>query len=189
MTACLVVTLHGDVATAIQGLWSQLHDRWEIQRGHPLARPHLTLAAVHGPAEAGRLRSVLGPVVEAWPSFPVTSAGYGVFIGHGASSPVLHLAVTRTPRLSSLQAAVVGVLTGAGYEVDGLFDPEHWRPHVTLGDHGLTPALVGEAMRHLVEGRRGRWTLLVDNVSMLAEGSGVTFELALQGHRPTSPSR
>ena len=189
MTACLVVALHGDVATAIQGLWAQLHARLDIERSHPLARPHLTLAAVHGEPDPAILRSALAPLVEAWPPFPVTTAGYGVFTGHSATSPVLHLAVTRTPRLSRLQASLVEVLTGGGYDVDGLFDPEHWRPHVTLGDHGLTPAAVGEAIRHLVEGRRGHWTLEVDNVSMLAEGPGVTFELALRGQVQTPPRR
>ena len=71
----------------------------------------------------------------------------------------------------------------------GLFAPEHWRPHVTLGDLALTPAVVGAAIRHLVEGRRGHWTLEVDNVSMLAQGSGLTFELALRGQVPTLPRR
>lgn len=189
MTACLVVALRGDLAAAVHGLWSQLHDGWGIERSHPLALPHLTLAAVHGSPDAGQVASVLEPLSEEWPPFPVTTAGYGVFLGHGATSPVLHLAVTRTPRLSRLQAAVVGLLAGAGYQVDGLFDPEHWRPHVTLGDEGLTPAMVGGAMRHLVEARRGHWTLEVDNVSLLAEGPAVAFGLALRGKVTPPPRR
>jgi 2'-5' RNA ligase len=184
MSACLVVVLHGEPAAAIQALWSQLHERWGIERSHPSAEPHLTLATVHGDPEAAHVRAVLEASVVARPPFTVTSAGYGVFLGHGSSSPVLHLAVTRTPGLSRLQASIVELLAGAGYEVDGLSEPEHWRPHVTLGDHALTPGVVGEAVRHLVAGRHGHRTLDVDNVSMLANGPGLAFQLALRGATP-----
>ena len=187
MSVCLVAALHGPAADAIQGLWSQLDEGWGIRRSHPLARPHLTLAIVHGEPPPERLRALLEQPLAGWPSFPVTSAGYGVFVGHGLDSPVLHLAVTRTPRLSQLQAAIVAQLTAVGLEIDGLFAPEHWRPHVTLGDLALTPAMVGAAIRHLVEGRRGHWTLEIDNVSMLGPAAGFAFELALRAGAGTPP--
>lgn len=181
MADCVVVTLQGDLAAAVEALWSELERRWGLRRSHVVGSPHMTLAILQGDHHRDRLRASLAATAGTWTPFAVTGAGYGVFVGHGLDSPVLHLAVTRTPRLTTWHEAVLCDIAQAGLEIDGQSRPEYWRPHVTIADTGLTPALVGEVMSYLVERGPRHWTLDVDNVALMTIEGDMTLRLALQG--------
>ena len=182
MADCVVVILQGDVAAAVEDLWSEFERRWGLRRSHAVGSPHLTLAILQGDHHNHeRLRASLAAHAGTWTPFPVTGAGYGVFLGHGPESPVLHLAVTRTPRLTALHKAVLHDVAAAVLEVDGQTLPEYWRPHVTLADAGLTPASVGEVMSYLLERGPRHWTLDVDNVAVMTSEGEVSFRLPLSG--------
>ena len=179
MPGCVVAVLHGDAAERIELLWSEIGARWGASRGHLVAPPHVTLAIVHGDPDAAQLGPALESVASRCEAFTVSGAGYGVFVGHGSDAPVVHLAVTRTPRLSALHETVLAELTAAGFDLDGQSLPEHWRPHVTLADTGLDPGVVGSVMSFLVEQAAKRWILDVDNVGAATSAGDVTLERRL----------
>jgi len=181
MADCVVVVLDGEIAAAIVALWADLGRRWGMGRSHAVGGPHLTLAILQGDRGSDALRASLATRTREWTPFRVTGAGYGVFVGHGLESPVLHLAITRTPGLSALHEAVLHEVAAAGLHVDGQSLPEYWRPHVTLADTGLTPESLGEAMRSLVERGPRHWTLDVNNVAVITDGGHVALQLPLQG--------
>ena len=178
MGTCLVVELAGDVRTAVLRLWADLGQQWGLGRAHPSGDPHLTLAVLRGEVEPGRILTALEPIARRSAPFRTTGAGYGVFVGHG-NSPVLHLAVTRAPRLSALHQAVVNQLDALDIEVEGEYQPEHWRPHITLADRGLTPAVTGQAMAFLVASGPRHWTVTVDNLALLTAAGGESVRLDL----------
>ena len=181
MADCVVAVLHAETATRVEGLWSEIEQRWGATRSHDGAPPHVTLAIVRGEPEPARLAAALAAISERHAPFAVTGAGYGIFVGQGSESPVVHLAVTRTPRLSALHQSVVDGLVAAGLDVDGQSLADHWRPHVTLADTGLDAALVGQVAAYLVEHGPKRWTLDIDSLSVAASTGEVTLEQQLTG--------
>lgn len=181
MADCVVVTLGGHLAAAVEAVWARLEERWPVGRAHRAESPHVTLAVLRGGPDPAAVRAALEPVAAGTAPFPVTGAGFGVFAGHGDESPVVHLSLTRTPRLSALHAAVVAAATAAGGDVDGQTMPEFWRPHVTLADAGLTPALAAGVVDDLLTDGPRHWTVQVDNVAFVAAEGGVAFRLALAG--------
>jgi 2'-5' RNA ligase len=167
MAWCIAVTLDADSATAIGRLRSALNAHGTSRLAHPGAEPHISLAVVSDAWAPARLRSVLAPVASGRNPFRVTGGGYGLFTGRGVDSPVIHLAITRTPRLSALHDDIVQALRYAGCTIEGQYLPEHWRPHVTLADEGLTPRSIGAAMSFLAEHGPRRWTVQIDNVTLI----------------------
>jgi len=178
---CVVAVVHGEAGARVEGLWSEIERRWGATRSHTVAPPHVTLAIVRGRPEPARLAAALAAVSRRHATFAVAGAGYGIFVGQGSESPVVHLAVTRTPRLSALHQSVVDALVAAGLDVDGQSLADHWRPHVTLADTGLDAALVGQAVAYLVEHGPKRWTLEIDSISVAASIGEVTLEQRLTG--------
>ena len=188
MADCLVVVLDDPSGRMVRRLWHDLEGRRGAGRAHPDAAPHMTLAAVSHPHGSRAVREALRGELErlagSFPAFPVTSAGYGVFLGSDRR-PVVHLAVTRTPRLAALHAAVVHAVIACGAQPDGESTPEFWRPHVNLADEALGAADVGPIMADLVERGPKHWTIEVDNVTLLPEGGCGGFSVRLG--RPAGP--
>ena len=173
MADCVVVLLDAESAAAVARLWAELEARWGVLPPRPNEPPHLTLAVLRGSYEPAAMRSALEEVTHAWAPFRVTSAGYGLFVGHGADRPaVLQLPFTRTPRLSALHEAVVCKVAELGLVVEGQYQPEHWRPHVTLADLGSPSQLVGEVTTWLVAEGPRHTTAVVDNLSLVT-ASGI----------------
>ena len=177
---CVVVNLEGESRARVLDVWAALETRWKLGRSHAVG-PHVTLAAVRGHPPVDVLRSALVPIADHGHAFPVSGAGYGVFVGHGDESAVIHLGLTRTPRLSLLHQAVLDGLHAAGIQIDGQFQPEYWRPHVTLADCGVSAPAAGEVIRYLIEAGPRHWTVQVDNLSLVTADGSVAFGLRLGG--------
>lgn len=180
-TGCVVAEFDGQTRVVVEALWSDLERRCSLRRAHPLAAPHLTLAILQGDGSEARdqLRSLLAATAREEMPFAVKGAGYGVFVGDGTASPVLHLAVTRIPQLSALHEAVLCDVAAAGLRVDGQCLPDHWRPHINLADHEVTAVALGEATRFLVERRPRHWTFPIDNLTLLTDEEHLVFKVAL----------
>jgi 2'-5' RNA ligase len=177
MAHCVAVMLGGQPAEAVRTLWSSLRSRWGLEVSHPGAAPHLTLVVVERLRRAEQLRAGLTAVAADWAPFTVSGAGYGLFVGHGHDSPVVHVALTRTPQLSALQDAAVSVVKGTGGRIQGQSEPRFWRPHVTLADSELTPAVVGEVMAYLASKGPKHWTVEADNISVIAPDGAVASRI------------
>ncbi len=177
MAHCVAVMLGGQAAEAVRTLWSGLRSRWGLELSHPDAAPHLTLVVVERLRRPEQLQTGLPALAAEWAPFTAGGAGYGLFVGHGHDSAVVHLALTRTPQLSALQGAAVAAVTNSGGRVQGQSEPRYWRPHVTLADSELTPNRVGEVMAYLAEKGPKHWTVKVDNISVVAPDGSVACRL------------
>ncbi len=182
-TGCVVAELNDETRVVVETLWSDLACRWSLRRAHPFGAPHLTLAVMQGNGSEARdrLQSSLAATAAEHAPFAARGAGYGVFLGGGTTSPVLHLAVTRTPELSALHKAVLSDIAAAGLSVEGQCLPDHWRPHINLADHEVTAEALGEAMRYLVDRRPRHWTFPIDNLTLLTDNEHLEFKVALSG--------
>lgn len=168
MADCVVVLLGAESAASVARLWAELEARWGLLPPRPDEPPHLTLAVLRGGYDPAAMRSTLADIAGAWSPFRVSSAGYGLFVGHGADRPVVvQLPLTRTPRLTALHDAVFCRMTGLGLGVEGQYEPEHWRPHVTLADLGSSSPLVGEVTAWLVAEGPRHASVLVDNLALV----------------------
>jgi 2'-5' RNA ligase len=176
MAICVASVLGGQLEETVHLLWSDLRCRWGLELSHPTGVPHLTLAILNREPRPGMLQAGLATTAAGRTSFPVSGAGYGVFVGHGSECPVVYLAMTRTPQLSALHEAVVRVVTDCGGVVDGQTLPQFWSPHVTLADRGLAPAELGQVMHYLAEHGPRHWTVDIDNLSIVTS-EGLTTTL------------
>jgi 2'-5' RNA ligase len=181
MSVCVVVVLDRPTADAVRTLWSEFQSRWGVELSHPPCVPHLTLVTVKGRAEPHLLRPGLAGAAATFSPFPVSSAGYGIFIARGPESSVIHVALTRTPKLSALQDQVIRVVNDCGGKVDGLSQPQFWRPHITLADAGLTPVVVGEAFAYLTAHAPRHWTFEIDNVAIVMPDGSIPCQFGLEG--------
>ena len=180
MAQCVAVMLGGQAAEAIRTLWADFGLRWGLELSHPNAAPHLTLVVVEGLRKPEDLRTDLTAVAAEWAPFMVSGAGYGFFVGHGHDSAVVHVALTRTPQLSSLQDAAVKAVRRSGGRLQGQSEPQYWRPHITLADSDLDPKVVGEVMSYLAEKGPRHWTIEADNVSLVATDGSLSCRLPFQ---------
>lgn len=177
MSACVVVIVSGHVAEVIRGLRSEIGSAWGCELSHPTTDPHLTVVTVSVGQKLDLLRPGLAAIAASSQRFQVSGAGFGIFPAHGSESPVLHLALTRTPQLSAFHQEVVRVIDSTGVAVDGQTMPRYWRPHVTLADTGLTPSTVGEITRWLVSSGPRHWTIAVDNISVVTPDGSIRYRL------------
>jgi len=177
---CLVVTLEDGASRAVRHIWHDLGRRFGVSRAHAEAEPHLTLAVITGRPDRAVLEDRIRQLVATVPVFPVTSAGFGVFLGSDRV-PVVHLAVTRTPRLDALHAGVLQAVGASGAGTDGESAPEFWRPHVNLADQNLDAETVGRVMACLVTSGPRHWTAEITNVTLLTAAGPGGFTVALEG--------
>lgn len=181
MANCVVIPLRPDEVDTVEALWADLDNRWGLRASDRIGPPHLTLAIVTGHPDVSPLVPPLQATADLWAPFAVSGAGYGLFIAKGMESPVVHLAVTRTPRLSALHDAVAHDVVANGFDLDGQTSPEHWRPHVTLADRGLDSQLVGEVMAYLATRRPRHWTIEVEALALVRSDGEVVFRSRLRG--------
>lgn len=180
MAVCVAVTLGEPMGPTVEGLWADIAARWDVRPLHGSDRPHLTLVTVRD-GVPGCLRPRLAAIAAATKPLRVSGAGYGLFVGHGSESPVIHMALTRTPELSALHEAVYDAVTASGGLVDGQTEPGSWRPHVTLADAGLSAVVIGEIMSDLARKGPRHWTADVNNISVIAGDGRTAYQLPLTG--------
>jgi 2'-5' RNA ligase len=166
----------------VEELWADIAARWGLRPAHRGVRPHLTLVTVRD-GMPPLLRPRLASIAATTAPFRVTGAGYGLFVGHGPESLVVHLTLTRRPPLSALHGSVCAAVADSGAVIDGQTDPGCWSPHVTLADAGLGPALVGRIMGHLAERGPRHWTADVDNLCVITATGRTAWVTDLTGGR------
>lgn len=121
----------------VRALWDELARDFGVRRAAELVPfPHLTYQ-VADDYDFTRLDAVLRALAPALAPVTVRTSGLGIFAG---PSPVLYLAVVRTPALDALHRAVWDAIGGAGAGLSPYYTPgDAWMPHLTLAQFDLTP--------------------------------------------------
>jgi 2'-5' RNA ligase len=189
---CIATVLTGDTGDRISELRYDIDRLLGIVQEHTV--PHLTLVVLQRRRPAKAMERVVADVAAGTSAMSASGAGYGIFVGRHQELSVVHLAVTKTPCLADLHRRLVEQVSAQGATVDGQFDLEHWRPHVTLAEVG--PGDVGRVMELLVGWRPRHWTVPVDNLAVLRPRGGhhvlhhlVAADLRTQSDQPGAGPR
>lgn len=174
MSHAVVVPLDTVHARLVEELWTELDASFGVGAVRRVPFPHLTLqvARNYDPhALPGALREAA-----ACPPFRVRTHGVGFFTGGHATGLALYLTVVRSPELSALHQAVWDALAGVTDGCEGMYDPTHWTPHVTIADRDLTPERLGAVVAWLAERPSHTWSMEVQELALIHD-AGTAREL------------
>ena len=134
--------IEGEAARNLAGVEQALKGVIEFRPG---GVPHVSL---HGAEEyeIDYAEVALQSLARSQAPFSVFVAGFGVFSG---PQPVIHLAVTRSPRLAVLHRVVAQEIGRFATGVDRNFAPERWVPHITITREHVNPSVVAAAAERL----------------------------------------
>lgn len=172
----VVALLDPDHERLVARLSLELTDALSIDvAGAAKGPPHITLVSYRGLAPDTATRA-LAPVARDADPLTVRAHGYGMFTGDANTDLSLHVMVVRTRALDELQHRTYNALVDAGGNPAGTTHPSVWTPHITLLDHGLTPALLGRAVELLAHRPHRSWTIEVASLTVTrrAAGGGTT---------------
>ena len=145
-----------------------LRDRLGAPRDAPPAIFHVSLLVVLKPQDDGALSDAADRVAARLPAFSVRARDLGVFLD-GEASPVLHVPVVRSSALARLHRLLFDELADRGFEIEGRSHPDAWIPHVTIWRDGLTPDLLGAAIRRYASGEPVAWNMRASRLGCLDE--------------------
>ncbi len=159
-----VVSLLDPAATArVQAIWSEMKARHGIEAAAlQVPWPHLSyhIAPRYDPAV---LVAGLDAVAREARPFEVRATGLGIFTG---PTPVLYVAITRSPALSELHARAWAACNAAAQDPSPLYAREVWVPHITLAHLDVTPENLPSLIADL-GGRDLAWTIALSGFSAL----------------------
>lgn len=171
-----VVSLLDDAQRqAVADLWDELEQTCGVKRLREIVPyPHITY---HGAEEydVERLDGALARLAATSAPFVVHTAGIGIFTG---VKPVLYLAVVRNLELTRYQQAVWAALAEAqtSVNVEDLYHPDRWVPHITLAQHDLDATTLPQAVR-LLGGRALAWDVTIRDIAVLRHPVGGRAEV------------
>jgi 2'-5' RNA ligase len=145
-----------------RALWDELEATLGLRGVWATPYPHFSYQIAPSYAAAAVETASRALALSAAP-FTVQTSGVAVFTG---LAPVVYLPVVRTAQLSAWHAQVWAAGLPAAREPVPYYHPDHWVPHITLAQGGLSLALAAEAVG-LLAGRDLNWTLRVDNLSFI----------------------
>jgi len=162
--------MNGVVSLLDPAAMAQVHTLWaEMQTAHGIGEaarrvpwPHLSYHIAPG-YDLIRLEAGLGPLARETRPLEIRTTGLGIFTG---PTPVLYLAVTRSPALSALHAQVWAACDAAAEDPSPLYAPNVWVPHITLAHLDVTPANLPGLIADL-GGRVFAWTIMLSAFTAL----------------------
>ena len=159
-----VVSLLDPSATAqIHAIWAELqaaHGIGEAARRVPWPHVSYHIAPRYDPVA---LESGLQALARETGPLEIRTTGLGIFTG---PTPVLYLAVTRSPALSGLHAKAWAACDAAAEDPSPLYAPNVWVPHITLAHLDVTPANLPGLIADLA-GRDFAWAITLSAFTAL----------------------
>ncbi len=159
-----VVSLLDPSATAqVHAIWAEMqaaHGIGEAARRVPW--PHLSYH-IAPRYDSIVLETGLRDLARETRPLEIRATGLGIFTG---PTPVLYLAVTRSPALSALHARAWAACAAAAEDPSPLYAPNVWVPHITLAHLDVTPANLPGLIADLA-GRDFAWTITLSAFTAL----------------------
>ncbi len=162
----VVALLDEETSTFVRGLWTALTREFGFSGTHADSSPHVSFHAAEE-YELEQVEQRLRSLGHSIPPLETHTNGLGMFFG---DTHVLYLPVVRPPRLTVLQRAVFEEVRGHAKGDHGLYRPDTWVPHITLGQWEAGKDVVPDAIRFL-SGEKLTFSFSIDNLS-LAEETG-----------------
>jgi 2'-5' RNA ligase len=159
----------------INALWDEFIEKFGVHGVAAAPIPHFSFHLAAG-YDMQHVEFILRRFAMQLPPFTVETNGLGLFTGE---IPVLFIPVIRSLKLIDLQDKLWRLLTEAAIEPSPLYQPEHWRPHITLAhrdvDHELLPHII-----RLLSERDFRWDIAIDTLAILSDKSEPDDDIMLR---------
>ncbi|HEY7833700.1 MAG TPA: 2'-5' RNA ligase family protein [Ktedonobacterales bacterium] len=170
----IVTLLDQSAYAAVAAVWAELAREFGLGGVRRTPFPHFSyqIAAAYDPL---RLEAALMAFAREQRPFTVRASGLGVFTG---PAPVLYVPVVRTAVLSAFQAALWEAAASRATDPDAYYTPDRWMPHITLAQHDLDAARLGQVVAAL-GARDLTWEITVDHLAYI-EDHGATSEVRLR---------
>lgn len=152
----------------------QIHEIWdwlEIQCGLAGIRttplPHFSWqSAENYDLEAGN--PALERLAKEMKPFRAKTSGLGIFTG---DEPILFILLVKTERLMLTHRRIWEVMEPFAQELNPLYAPDEWIPHITLAYQGVSPENLSCAIKDLAFSSLGM-ELVVDHLAVLFQSNG-----------------
>lgn len=160
----VVALLDPQYEAQVEGLWEEFRQKFGVHGVSAAPIPHFSfhLAASY---DLSQVEQVLRRFAMQMSPFTVHTNGIGIFTG---TEPVLFIPIIRSLMLIDLQAQLWGPLSDAATEPSPLYQPEQWRPHITLTHRDVDHELLPQVVRLLSE-RDFRWEITISTLAVLSE--------------------
>jgi 2'-5' RNA ligase len=159
----------------VEALWAEFREKFGVHgvSAAPIAHFSFHLAARYDCDEVERILCRLAAETQ---PFKVHTNGLGLFTG---AEPVLFVPIIRSLQLIDLQARLWGPLSAAATDTSPLYQPDQWRPHITLTHRDVSHELLPQVVRLLSE-RDFRWEITIDTLGVLSDKSEPEDDIMLR---------
>ncbi len=160
----LVSVLDAEHYARVEQLWADLERQFGMRQPFLTPIPHFTYQVAEDyDFEVAEAR--LANLTRHRAPFTIRTSGLGLFTD---SSPVLYVSVIRTPALTTFHQQLHTLLRPVAQNVDELYTPRAWAPHITLAAHGVTLDQIGDVIKYL-SNRQFVWEITINNVALICE--------------------
>lgn len=159
----IVSLLDDDHCKRVEDVWAGLKGSLGLRGIYVTPFPHVSYhVAEHYDVEL--LEPILHEFAANTAPFDAVATGLGIFTT--GLNPLLYINVTRSPRLSALNAALWPSMAAVSAGMVEYYHPERWVPHITLSHGDITRDDLGAAIR-LLSQQDFTWRFSIDNIALL----------------------
>lgn len=159
----------------VEALWSEFRRNFGIHGVSATPVPHFSFH-IAPRYDFAQVEGILRRFAMQLPPFVVHTNGLGVFTG---AEPVLFIPIIRSLPLIDLQRQLWTPLSAAAADPSPLYQPEAWRPHITLTHRDVNHELLPQVIRLLSE-RDFRWEIAIDTLAVLSDQREADDDLMLR---------
>ncbi len=162
--------------------WLEIHCGLAGIRTTPL--PHFSWQSAEN-YDLSLIRPALEKLAGELTPFGVKTAGLGIFTG---KEPVLYISLVKTGKLLEVHQRIWETMTPFAQEVNPLYAPGQWIPHVTLAYQDISPEKLSCAIKDLaflpIE-----MEMVIDHLAILFQSEGKDGVLAQYALSPMENGR
>jgi 2'-5' RNA ligase len=158
----------------VRNIWQHLEDEFGLQGIKTTPFPHFSWQIGSYPIVA--LERKMIEVCREFSPFEIRTAGIGVFTG---ARPVIYIPIVKSPLLFSLHQIIWDKFSEIGEEINHLYHPDQWTPHISLAYEDIKKDNIGDVMTWLAE-QTVSWEMIIDNLAFIYEPEGRIGELKFQ---------
>jgi 2'-5' RNA ligase len=160
---CGVVTLLSDpFKSQVESLWRTLGEECGLSNDNLLKIPHFSLQVAEG-YDLDQLLPIMNEIASEIQPFKVHTAGLGLFNGEKV---VLYIALAKDSQLLHFQELVWKRVSQAAIEINPLYAPRNWMPHITLTHDNQNYNNLSCMMARLAP-QPFNWELQLDNIAYI----------------------
>jgi len=168
----IISELNPNASDAVKKIWEQLSNECELDAIFQLPTPHLTWVICQNLDIETTVQTLSKAAKQENRIFTLTT-GLGIFTG---VPPVLYLPVVKTQKLLCFHQDLWGKLARFTNNLEEVYSPEAWVPHITLAINDLTGENLTCAI-NLLTREQIRIEIIIDSLSLVEFEEDIAGEI------------